>query len=115
MTPNLALFLIALKFFAGFVVGLGVVALVYRTRFIRGAIFGGIAFVLVSGLAGWADSHAYFLNGKRVSPAPWVEDLRLRNFLAENETVLEVTSSCGAALQAGIGGRRRRTSDERPA
>jgi hypothetical protein len=102
MTPELALVVIALKFLIGSIIGLGVVALVYRTRFLRGAIFGGVMFLLASGLAGWADSHAAFMNGRRVDIAPWGENLWLRNRIAGNGTALCIASCCGGALLAGI-------------
>ena len=102
MTPGLALFLIALKFFLGALVGLGTVALAYRTRFLRGAAFGGVMFVLASGLAGWAGSHSAFVNGRRVDIAPSGENLWLRNRIVENETVICVVSACGAALLTGV-------------
>jgi len=102
MTPGLALFLIALKLVLGALIGLGTVALAYRRRFLRGAVFGGIMFVLASGLAGWADSHAAFMNGQRVDVAPWGENLWLRNRIAENETVICVVSACGGGLLAGL-------------
>jgi hypothetical protein len=102
MTPGFALILIALKFVLGALIGLGTVALAYRKRFLRGAIFGGVMFVLASGLAGWADSHAAFMNGRRVDLAPWGENLWMRNRIVENETVICVVSACGAALLAGV-------------
>jgi len=113
-TAGLAWFLIALKFVAGAVTGLIVVALVYRRRFLLGAILAGIAFLLASGLGGWGDAHAYFLNGKRADYAPDGEDLRLRNFFAEYEIPMALLSSCGAALLAGVGSQRPRTNDQRP-
>lgn len=112
VTWQFALVIIALKFLIGSVIGLAVVALVYRTRFLRGAIFGGVMFLLASGLAGWADSHAAFMNGRRLDRAPWGENLWLRNRIVENETTICVVSTCGAALLAGI--RRRRIKDEQP-
>jgi hypothetical protein len=101
MTPQFALIVIALKFVVGAVIGLCAVALVYRARFVRGVIFGGVVFVLASGLGGWADSHAAFMDGRRLDVAPWGENLWLRNRIAENETAIAVVSSCGAALLAG--------------
>jgi hypothetical protein len=112
MTWQLALVIIALKFVIGAVIGLAVAGLVYRTRFLRGAVFGGVMFLLASGLAGWADSHAAFMNGRRIDVAPWGENLWLRNRIVENETAICVVSTCGAALLAGV--KRRRLKDERP-
>lgn len=112
MTPGLALILIALKFGLGAVIGLGTVALVYRARFVRGAVVGGVVFVLASGLAGWAGSHAAFANGRRLDVAPWGEDLWLRNRIADNETMICLVSTCGAALLAGM--KTRATKSENP-
>jgi hypothetical protein len=107
MTRGLAWFLIALMFLMGAGIGLVVVALVYRSRFslglaVRGAVLGGVAFLLASGIAGWADSHAYFYNGKRLDVTPEGENLWLRNRIAEYETGIAVVSSCSAALLAGF-------------
>ena len=112
ITPGFALFMIALKFMLGAVIGLGAVALAYRARFIRGAVVGGMMFVLASGLAGWAGSHAVFVNGRRQDIAPWGENLWLRNRIAENETAICLISTCGAALLAGL--KMRTTEEERP-
>jgi hypothetical protein len=107
MTPELAAFIIAFKFLTGAAIGTGAAVLLYRSRFrgwltFRAALFGALAFLLTSYMGGWAGSHAALLNGHRVDFAPWGEDLRLRNFLAENELVLCVGSSVIAALLAGM-------------
>ncbi len=69
---------------------------------VRGAVLGGVAFLFASGVAGWAGSHAYFYNGKRLDVTPTGENLLLRNRIAEHETGIAVVSSCGAALLAGL-------------
>jgi hypothetical protein len=107
LTPALAWFLIALEFLAGAVIGVVVVALVYRSRFnlrlaVRGAVLAGVAFLFAAGVAGWADSHVYFYNEKRLDVSPAGENLWWRNRIAEHETGIEVVSSCGAALLAGL-------------
>lgn len=107
MTPGVAACLIALKFLMGAVIGLVVVVLVYRSRFgiglaVRGAVLGGVAFLFASGVAGWANSHVYFYNGKRLDASPDGENLWLRNRIAEHETGIAVLSSCGIALLAGL-------------
>jgi hypothetical protein len=112
MTPGLAWILIAIKFIAGSVIGLIVAVLVYRKRLFRAAILSGFALIFASGLAGWADTRAIFEDGKRASFAPDGEDLRIRNFLVENELPIELVASCGAALLAGVGNRRPRTNDQ---
>jgi hypothetical protein len=98
---------ITARFLIGSVVGLIVAALIYRFAFgvglaVRGALLGGIAFLLVSGIAGWAGSHGAFENGRRIDTSPWGEDLRLRNFIAENELTLCFSTSFIAALLAGF-------------
>ncbi len=113
MTPGFAWFLIALKFLMGALIAVVVVALVYKSRFriglaLRGALLGGVAFVFASGLAGWADSHAYFYNDRRLDITRDGENLWLRNRIAEHELALAVVSSCGAALLAGLGLKRKR-------
>lgn len=107
MTPAFAWYILALTFLMGAVIGLVVVALVYRSRFrlglaVRGVVLGGLAFLLVSGLAGWGDSHAYFYNGKRLDVTPEGEHLWLRNRIAEYGLGIAVVSSCSAALLAGF-------------
>jgi hypothetical protein len=61
MAPGLALFFIAFKLGAGCVIGLFAALVCYRSRrsiglLLRGTVFGGIAFVIASGVAGWAVS-----------------------------------------------------------
>jgi hypothetical protein len=107
MTTGLAVILIVLRFAVGSVIGLAVVAVIYRSRIgvtlaLRGALFAGAGFLIASGIVGWAGSHSAFQNGKRLDLAPWGEDLRLRNRIAENELVLCVSGSVLAALLAGV-------------
>jgi hypothetical protein len=107
MTVGVADFFIAFKFLTGAAIGTGTAVLPYRSRCrgglaFRAALFGALAFLLTSYMGGWAGSHAAFLNGNRVDFALWGEDLRLRNFLAENELALCVGSSAIAGLLAGM-------------
>jgi len=107
MTSGLAIYLIALEFILGAVVGLVVAGRVYRSRFrlgllIRAAVLGGVFFVFAVGVAGWADSETYFYNGQRLDVAPDGKSLWLRNRIAEHELSLAVLSSCSAALLAGL-------------
>jgi hypothetical protein len=68
-----------------------------------------MAFLLISGIAGWAGSHAAFMNGRRMDVAPWGEDLRLRNFIAQNEGLLCVVgASIAAVFAAGRHGGKNR-------
>jgi hypothetical protein len=85
MTPGLAWFFIAFKLGAGCAMGLFAALACYRSRItvgllLRGAILGGIAFVVASGVAGWAGSHAAF----------------------KYEPVICSCSSCIAGVLAGI-------------
>ena len=105
--PGLAVFLILIKLVFGSLFGLVVVRVFYRSRFrvelaVRGAAAAGVVFLFVSGIAGWAGSHAVFQNGRRLDVAPWREDLQLRNFIVEHELLLCFVASSGAALLAGI-------------
>jgi hypothetical protein len=107
MAPGLALFFIAFKLGAGCVIGLFTALVCYRSRrsiglLLRGTVFGGIAFVIASGVAGWAGSHAAFNNGVRSDITPWGENLWFRNRIAEYEGGICVAGSCIAALLAGI-------------
>lgn len=107
MTPGLAVVLIAMKLLFGALIGFVVARVAYRSRIsnglvIKGALFGGLAFLLASGVAGWAGSRAAFVNGHRLDIAPWGEDLWLRNRIAENEFGICLVSACSAALLSGM-------------
>jgi hypothetical protein len=71
-------------------------------RTLRASLAAGVVFVLVSGVAGWAGAHAAFENGRRIDIAPWGEDLRIRNAIAENEVLLCVITSIGIAVLANV-------------
>ena len=107
MTAGFAAVLIGFKLVIGSLIGLVVAALIYRSRFgfgiaVQAMALASVAFLLVSGIAGWAGLHAAFQNGHRINVAPWGEDLRLRNLIAENELLLCVVSSSAAASLAGL-------------
>jgi len=76
--------------------GLVVVALVYGRRFLRGVVFGGVACVLVLGLA-----NSGSINGKGT---PWISFI---NDTTESLSWACPVSSAIAGLLAGIGGRRK--------
>ena len=64
MTQEFAVFLIAGNFLVGAVLGLAISKIAFSSRFtvalaLRAALFGGIAFVLASGLAGWAYEYTH--------------------------------------------------------
>ena len=100
--------LVGLKLAFGFIIGAGTANLIYRSRLTvartkRASIVGGVVFVLVSCVAGWAGSHVAFENGRRMESAPWGEDLRLRNTIAGNESLLCVIASVATAAFANVG------------
>jgi len=106
-TPSLAWAMIFCGFLLGFGIGVVVVITFYRSRItnwlvFRCAIFGGIAFLIASGIVGWAGSREAFYNGQRLDVAPWGEDLWLRNRIVDYGAVISIGSSCAAALLAGI-------------
>jgi len=84
-------------FVVGAVIGLAVVALVYRRRYLRGAVFGGAACVIVLGLA-----NSGSVNGKGT---PWISFI---NDTAESLEWVCPVSSAVAGLLAGMGARRER-------
>jgi len=64
MTEGFAAFLIAANFFMGAVLGVAIAKMRSVSRFtlgqaVRAALFGGIAFSFVSGLAGWVYEYAH--------------------------------------------------------
>jgi hypothetical protein len=108
MTNGIVAVIIAGKILMGSLVGLLIAALIYRSKFrirlgVRSALFAGIAYLLASGMAGWADAHAAFQDEHRLAVAPWGEDIRLRNFIAENELVICLAASAVAATFASVG------------
>ncbi len=114
-SPVVTLIFAASGFFCGAVIGVAVCASIYKRRFdmklgVKAGLFGGIAFLLTLIATNWADSHAAFQDGKRLSTAPWGEDLRFRNFLADNQLVLTLTSASVAGLLAGLRGRNPSTN-----
>jgi hypothetical protein len=118
LTPAIIVVLIVLKYLFGALIGASTTAIIYRTRattrrVIRAAIFGGAAFLFGSGLAGWADAHASFENGRRMEIAPWGEDLRFRNFIAENGLVISIVLSVCVAAMINVGSQDNATHDRR--
>jgi len=105
---------IVIKLCAGGAIGVGTLSLMYRFRpklrvALIASIIAGVVFLLSCGVGGWADSHAEFVDGKRVDLASWGEDLRLRNFLAENTLLLATVSSSIAAFLVGMSVRHGQT------
>jgi hypothetical protein len=112
MTNGVVAIIIAGKVLIGSLVGLLIAALIHRSRLrirlvVRSALFAGVTYLLVSGVAGWAGAHAAFQDGHRLAIAPWGEDLRLRNFIAENELVICLAASAVAATIASVGSTRK--------
>jgi hypothetical protein len=113
LTGILVAVIVTIKLLVGAAIGLIVTAIIYRSRFrivpaIRTAVFSAVAYLLISGLAGWADSHAAFQDGHRLDVAPWGEDLRLRNLIASNEVLLCVVGSVVTAVLLNIGFKKRK-------
>lgn len=107
-TSGIVAMLVGLKLVLGVVLGAGTANLMYRSRLTttrtkRASVAAALAFVLTSGLAGWAGAHAAFENGRRMDIAPWGEDLRLRNAIAENESLLCVAASIACAALVNVG------------
>jgi hypothetical protein len=108
LTTGIVAVLVGLKFIAGFIIGAVTAKVMYRRRLtvaqtLRASLGAGVVFVLVSGVAGWVGAHAAFENGRRMDIAPWGEDLRFRNAIAENEILLCVITSIGIAALANVG------------
>lgn len=113
LTTGIVATIVGLKFAVGFIIGAATAKVMYRSRLtkaraLRASLAAGVIFVLVSGIAGWADSHASFENGRRMEVAPWGEDLRFRNAIAGNELLLCVIASVGIAVLANVGAKDRR-------
>jgi len=90
---QLFVFIILDKVLMGSVIGVVETALLYRSQatlraFLRGIVLGVLGWFTGGFLAGWGNSHSYFLNGKRMDQAPLGENLWLRNRLAENGTLI---------------------------
>jgi hypothetical protein len=113
VTSQMAWIGILLEICAGCVIGLVTLALVYRARLrlrlaITGALVSSVVFLVFCGVGGWADSQTEFVNGRRVDFSTSVgEDLRIRNYLAENALLLAIASSSLSALLFGIASKRR--------
>jgi len=106
VTSQMALIFVAIELCAGSVIGIVTLAIMYRSRLrskvaVTGVIVSSLVFLFACGVGGWADSHFEFVNGKRADFASWGEDLRVRNFLAENEFILAAGSSALATLVVG--------------
>ena len=108
MTSVSAAVLMLLRYLFGGLIGALTASLIYRKhtttkRVIRAALFAGAAFLFGSGLGGWAGEHASFENGRRMEIAPWGEDLRVRNFIAENDLVICIVLSVSVAAIVNLG------------
>ncbi len=111
ISSQMAFVFIATELLAGCAIGVVTLAISYRGLpklrvAVIGALISGLVFLIICGVGGWAGEHAEFINGKRVDFASWGEDLRLRNFLAENGLILAAASSASAGLLVGASVRR---------
>jgi|SRR5581483_7578069 len=105
-TPGLAGLFILMEVFGGVFIGL-IVSTFFGPRFrpglaVKCAMVGGLVFLLVSLISGWAGARAAFVNGRRMDVGPAGENLWLRNRIAEYGFIIAVVSSFGAALVCGL-------------
>lgn len=112
LTTGIVAMLAGLKFALGLIIGSVTAVIMYRRRITiartaRASLAAAVVFLLISGAAGWAGAHAAFENGKRVDTSPSGEDLRFRNAIANNETLLCVIGSIAFAALANVGTRDR--------
>lgn len=103
----LALIFIAMKVFIGAIVGAFTTWVIHRSHLrlrnlMMAALLSSFAYLLASGVAGWADSHAAFENGRRLDIAPWGEDLPTRNWIVEHKLLIALGSSVLVALVYGM-------------
>lgn len=106
-SPVLAVIFCALEFILGALIGMGVAALAYRSRFglslaWRAGVYAGLAFLICAVIGGWARAHEGFHNGSPIDIGLSGENLSLRNRIAEHELMLRVGSSVAAGLLAGL-------------
>jgi energy-coupling factor transporter transmembrane protein EcfT len=111
MTSGIAMVIIAVEFLAGGVIGIAVVALIFRSKLrvglaLRAALFAGLAFLAMAGASGWAGAQAEFINGQRQDVTSWGEHLWLRNRLSAYEIPLCIGSSIAAAALTSVFSRR---------
>ena len=111
VTSGMLMVIIAVKFLAGCIIGVVVVALLFRSKLrlrltLRGAVFAGVAFLLMAGVCSWAGEHAEFINGQRQDVTSWGEHLWLRNRLSAYELPLCVGGSIAAATLTSVFSRR---------
>jgi hypothetical protein len=107
MTSSMLMVIIVVEFFAGCVIGVAVVALMYRSQLrlglaLRGALIAGMALLLMAGVTGWAGWHVEFVNGQRQDVTSWGEHLWLRNRLSAYQLPLCIGSSIVAAVLTSV-------------
>ncbi len=112
-SPTLAIIFIVIELILGGGIGIVAVVVAYRSRInrallARAALLGGVVFLVVMAMSGWAGSHAAFYNGKRMDVAPWGENLWLRNRLADYGGVIGIVGSASAGLLAGASSTKRK-------
>jgi hypothetical protein len=110
-TTGFVTILILLKLAVGAVLGLVISWLILRSNFtwkpaVLAAVASSLLFIVGSGLVGWASSHEAWMNGKRMDIAPWGENLRWRNRIAENELLICLLPSSLAALAVSLNFRK---------
>jgi hypothetical protein len=113
-TTGLVTVVILIRLLVGCVTGLAIAWLVLRSKLtlkaaVYAAIVSSVLFIVGSGLIGWASSHEAWLNGKRLDVAPWGEDLRWRNRIAENEALICFGPTALAAAAVSLAFRKKTT------
>jgi hypothetical protein len=101
-----------LKLFAGGVIGFTTAWLVLRSKLtlkasVRTAVVSSSLFILSFPFVGWARSHEAWLNGRRLDVAPWGENLRLKNRIADNEALICIGPPILAAGAIALAFRKR--------
>jgi hypothetical protein len=105
--PVIAIIFGAMEFFLGALISLAITSVVYRrfldrSLILRTMILGGLAFVLVMFLGGWAGDHATFQNGRLVDGGPAGGVLWLRNWISQYEGLLSAAASILAGSLSGL-------------
>lgn len=104
---SIAVILGAIGFLAGALISLAIASVVYR-RFsdrslaLRAMVLGGLAFVLIMFLGGWAGNHATFQNGRLVDSGPVGGARWLRNRISQNDGFLGTAASVLAGALSGM-------------
>jgi hypothetical protein len=113
MSPIFGIYFLAIPFALGALIGAGACAIAYRSRrtvglAIRAAVFGGLTYLGLTLIAGRAEQHSVFENGRRVVARPAGKSLRFRNMIANDLLIVTIICSAAAGLMAGVPMRKKR-------